>query len=137
MRRAARGRAHAFALRGRGRPTDTENNDLLRLFGHGEAHTTEARQWLSQQLGSEKAGMTMEELEEFDDVMKKLLVRLGPERVLQMYSPEQRLAGLSSEQVLLTLPIEVLCGLSAAYLDTLPEATRAAIRARIGTHPAG
>ena len=57
---------------------DAEDDDLLRLFGHGDAHTTEARRWLAQQIGSEKAGMTMEQLEEFDEVMAKLLGGFRP-----------------------------------------------------------
>ncbi|WP_437553829.1 hypothetical protein WME97_19520 [Sorangium sp. So ce367] len=42
------------------------------------------------------------------------------------------MAGLSPEQVLLALPDDVLRALSDAYLDTLSNETRAAIRARIG-----
>ncbi|WP_437718585.1 hypothetical protein WMF45_20430 [Sorangium sp. So ce448] len=30
---------------------EAEDDDLLRLFGHGEARTVEARRWLSQQSG--------------------------------------------------------------------------------------
>jgi hypothetical protein len=93
---------------------DADDDDLLRLFGHGDPHTTEARRWLAQQIGSEKAGMTMEQMEEFDEVMTKLLSKLKP------------------EQVILALPVETLRALSDAYVDTLSEPTRIAIRARIG-----
>jgi hypothetical protein len=102
---------------------DAEDDDLLRLFGHGDPHTTEAHRWLAQQIGSEKAGVTMEQLEEYDEVMTKLLAKLRP---------EQRLLGLTPEQVLLTLPVETLRALSDDYLETLSEPTRSAIRARIG-----
>ncbi|HLM73883.1 MAG TPA: hypothetical protein VK459_14355, partial [Polyangiaceae bacterium] len=48
-------------------------------------------------------------------------------RVLVDYKPAQ---------LLIALPVEVLKGLSDAYLDSLPEPTRAAIRARIeGSRP--
>ncbi|WP_437311451.1 hypothetical protein [Sorangium sp. So ce388] len=133
---------------------EADDDDLLRLFGHGEA-----RRWLSQQLGAEEIVMEMHDLEGFDEVVRKLLATLPPERVLSAYAPEQRMAGLTPEQrmagltpeqrmagltpeqrmagltpeeVLLALPDEVLHALSASYLDTLPEGTRAAIRARIG-----
>jgi hypothetical protein len=33
---------------------EAEGDDLLRLFGHAEARTVEARRWLSQQLGAEE-----------------------------------------------------------------------------------
>jgi hypothetical protein len=102
---------------------DAEDDDLLRLFGHGEAHTTEAAQWFAQQVGTEQAGVTMEQLEEYNEVMAKILAKLPPER---------RLAGLTPEQVLVTLPVETLRALSDAYVDTLSEPTRTAIRTRIG-----
>jgi len=120
---------------------DAEDDDLLRLFGHGEPHTIEARQWLAQQIGSEKAGMTMEENEEFEAIMTKLLAKLEPkyrfagltpEERLAGLAPEQRVAGLTPEQVLLTLPVETLRALPYAYVDTLYEPTRVAIHARIG-----
>ena len=65
----------------------------------------------------------MEQLEEFDEVMTKLLTKLRP---------EQRVAGLAPEQLLLTLPVEALRALSDTYIDTLSEPTRLAIRARTG-----
>ncbi|WP_437747125.1 hypothetical protein WMF39_20145 [Sorangium sp. So ce1504] len=138
---------------------EAEDDDLLRLFGHGEARTVEARRWLSQQLGAEEIAMEIHELEGFDEVVRKLLATLPPERVLSAYAPEQRMAGLPPEQrmaglppeqrmaglppeqrvaglppeqVLLALPDEVLHALSDSYLDTLSAETRAAIRARIG-----
>ncbi|XXY49516.1 hypothetical protein WME91_56885 [Sorangium sp. So ce269] len=147
---------------------EADDDDLLRLFGPGDARTIEARRWLSQQLGAEEIAMEMHDLEGFDEVVRKLLATLPPERalsayapeqrmaglppeqrmaglppeqrlaglppeqVLSAYAPEQRVAGLPPEQVLLALPDEVLHALSDSYLDTLPEGTRAAIRARIG-----
>jgi hypothetical protein len=101
-------------------------------------------------MGAEEIAMAMHELEGFDDVIRKLLATLPPERVLaayapeqrvaglapeqvlSAYAPEQRVAGLAPEQVLLALPDEVLRGFSDAYLDTLSAPTRAAIRVRIG-----
>jgi hypothetical protein len=98
-------------------------------------------------------------IESFDQVMTRLLARLppeqrlaglapeqrlaglapeqrlaglAPEQVLRSYAPEQRLAGLSEEQAVLALPDAMLRALSDEYLATLPEATRAAIRKRIG-----
>ncbi|WP_437640978.1 hypothetical protein [Sorangium sp. So ce854] len=85
---------------------EAEDDDLLRLFGHGEARTIEARRWLSQQLGAEDIAMEMHDLEGFDEVVRKLLATLPPERVLSAYAPEQRLAGLPPEQRLAGLPPE-------------------------------
>jgi len=60
------------------------------------------------------------------------LAGLAPEQRLAGLAPEQRLAGLPPEQAVLALPDEMLRALSDEYLATLPEAARAAVRARIG-----
>jgi hypothetical protein len=60
------------------------------------------------------------------------LAGLAPEQVLRVYAPEQRLAGLTEAEAVLALPDATLRALSDEYLATLPEATRAAIRKRIG-----
>ncbi|WP_437650644.1 hypothetical protein [Sorangium sp. So ce362] len=85
---------------------EAEDDDLLRLFGHGEARTVEARRWLSQQLGAEEIAMEMHDLEGFDEVVRKLVAALPPERVLSAYAPEQRMAGLPPEQRMAGLPPE-------------------------------
>lgn len=102
---------------------EAEDDDLLRLFGHAELNTAEARRWLSEQMGAKEIDMEMHELEGYDEVIQKFIAKL---------TPEQRLAGLSPEQMVLALPDEVLRGFSPEYLATLSEATRAAVRARIG-----
>ncbi len=60
------------------------------------------------------------------------LAGLAPEQCMAQFTPEQRVAGLAPEQVLLALPDDVLRALSPEYVRTLSDATRAAIRARIG-----
>jgi hypothetical protein len=120
---------------------DCENDDMLRLFGHDDEPTTEAKRWLAEQIGTTRAGMTMEQLEEYDEIVKKLLATLSPEQRMAGLPPEQRMAGLPPEQRLVGLPaeeqilalsVDVLRGLPDAYLATLSEPTRAKIRARIG-----
>ncbi|KYF89388.1 hypothetical protein BE17_21775, partial [Sorangium cellulosum] len=49
---------------------EAEDDDLLRLFGHGEARTRESRRWLAQQLGAEEMAMEIEDLEGFDEVVR-------------------------------------------------------------------
>jgi hypothetical protein len=106
---------------------EAENDDLLRLFGHGEKRTIEAEQWLAAQVGAKELAMALHDMEGFDEVIRKLLKQLPPKAVLSAYTPEQ---------LLLALPVDALKGLSDAYLDSLPEPTRAAIRARIeGSRP--
>ena len=111
---------------------EAEDDDLLRLFGHFEARTVQARRWLSQQVGTKETAMAMHDLEGYDEVVRKLVATLPPEQRMEGLAPEQRVAGLAPEQVLLALPDDVLRALSDVYLDTLSAPTRAAIRARIG-----
>jgi hypothetical protein len=63
--------------------------------------------------------------------MKKLLDMMPPEQVLSSYTADQRMAGLSAEQLLPALPDEVLRGLSDEYIARLPEPVRSAVRARL------
>jgi hypothetical protein len=120
---------------------ESEDDDLLRLFGHAEMHTVEARRWFHDHVGAKEIAMEMHELEGYEEVIRKLVTGLPPEYVLAAFKPEQRLAGLPPEQRLaglppeqavLALPDEMLRGFSDEYLASLPEAARAAIRARIG-----
>jgi hypothetical protein len=68
----------------------------------------------------------------FDRAGASLLARMPLEQRLAGLTPAQRLAGLTEAQIVLALPDAVLRGLTNEYLATLPRATRAAIRKRIG-----
>jgi len=138
---------------------EAEDDDLLRLFGHAEPHTREARRWLYEQVGAKERAMEIHDLEGYDEIIQKIVTSLPPEQVLSAFKPEQRLAGLLPEQVLsafnpeqrlaglppeqrlaglppdqavLALPDELLRALSDEYLESLPAAIRAVIRDRIG-----
>ncbi|KYF76298.1 hypothetical protein [Sorangium sp. So ce388] len=95
-----RGAAFALVVAEIDPVAEAEDDDLLRLFGHGEARTREARRWLAQQLGAEEMAMEIQDLEGFDEVVRKLLATLPPEQVLAAYTPEQVLAAYTPEQVL-------------------------------------
>jgi len=60
------------------------------------------------------------------------LAGLAPEELAASLSPEKRLVGLAPEDQVFALSDEVLRGLPDTYLDSLPPATREAIRRRIG-----
>jgi hypothetical protein len=120
---------------------DAERDDVLRSFGDPEVITQGARRFWAEVLGSQEAGMAMQDLEGYDELMKKLLASMPPEQVLAAYAPEQRVAGLPPEkrlaglteaQAVLALPNAMLRALSDEYLATLPKATRAAIQRRLG-----
>lgn len=111
---------------------EAEDDDLLRLFGHAEPHTVEARRWLYEQVGAKEMAMEMHDLEGYDEIIQKLIMSLPPEQRLAGLPPEQRLADLPREQAVLALPDEMLRALSDEYLATLPDATRAVIRERVG-----
>jgi hypothetical protein len=110
---------------------EQEEDDVLRLFGHGNVQTIEARRFLAEQVGSKEAEMAIHELEGYDEVVQKLLEGLSPEQrlaglapeqvvtafapeqVMAAFAPEQRLAGLAPEQRLAGLaPEQRLAGLA-------------------------
>lgn len=88
-----------------------EGDDLLHSFGHGKLRTPEARWFWSELVGTKEAGMSMQDMEGYDELMQKLLDSLPPEQRLAGLSSEQLAAGLSSEQLaelVARLPPEVL-----------------------------
>jgi len=117
-----------------------EGDDLLCSLGDGEFVTSEARRFWMEIVGTQEAGMSMQDLEGYDELMKKLLATLPPEQRLAGLDPEQRLAGLDPEQRLagldrdhqaLALPIEVLRLLPNEYLRSLSPEVQAKIRGRL------
>jgi hypothetical protein len=105
-------------------------------------------------------GATVTERE--DEMIARLVSSLSIERVLRAFEPrvvldlytreqrlagltreqrlagltrEQRLAGLAPEDMLPTIPIEALRRLPDDYLRTLPEHVQQAIRARLASSP--
>jgi len=103
--------------------------------------------------------MSVQEMEDFDDLMHRMLDALPPEQVLSHYRPEQvlshfkpeerigdlppeqvlshykpeeRLAGLDRDHAALALPLEVLRVLPEEYLRSLSPETQAEIRRRLG-----
>jgi hypothetical protein len=71
----------------------------------------------------EEVDVTPSEMKELEAMMEKLLAKLPP---------EQRVAGLSPEEILLALPDEILCLFPDEAFGKLAEPARNAIRARIG-----
>lgn len=116
--------------------TLAEDDDFIRIFSHHPVQQRQTRWWLEQWLERTR---TMNEphqdpndLEGYDELLRKLLDSLPLEERFVGLSPEQRVAGLSAEQRLLTLPDEALRALSDDYLRTLSPATQAILRTRIG-----
>jgi hypothetical protein len=66
--------------------------------------------------------MLLNEMEEYDEVMR---------RFLEVLPVERRFAGLDAEQILLALPDSALRALSPEYVATLSEPTRNAIQKRL------
>jgi hypothetical protein len=135
-----------------------EGDDLLCSLGHGELVTSEARRFWMELVGTQEAGMSTQDLEGYDELMKKLLATLSPEQRLAGLDAEQRLAGLDAEQRLagldaeqrlagldaeqrlagldrdhqaLALPLEVLRLLPDQYFRSLSPEVQAKIRGRL------
>ncbi|HEX2689500.1 MAG TPA: hypothetical protein VHN14_22920 [Kofleriaceae bacterium] len=73
-------------------------------------------------VGTQEAAMSMQDMEGYDELMKKLLATL---------SPAQRLAGLDRDHQALALPLEVLRLLPEEYLRSLSPEVHAEIRRRL------
>lgn len=123
------------------RVSEAEDDDFLRCFSHDAIRTVEAKQFWARVVGARRAGMTMSELEGYEDMIDKLLGSLPPERRLAGLPPEQRLAGLAPEQRLadlspeeqiLALSDELLHSLPEDFVRTLPSAVQGEIRRRLG-----
>ncbi|MFT3770668.1 MAG: hypothetical protein QM820_35025 [Minicystis sp.] len=108
-----------------------EGDDLLHSLGNGKLLTPEARWFWMELVGSKEAGMSMQDLEGYDELMAKLLDTLPPEQVLSHYAPEQRLAGLDRDHQALALPVEVLRLLPESYLRSLSPEVEGEIRRRL------
>jgi hypothetical protein len=138
-----------------------EGDDLLHSLGHGKPLTREARWFWMELVGTKESGMSMQDMEGYDELMQRLLDALPPEQVQKLLNslppeqrlaglpPEQRLAGLPPEQRLagllpeqrladldrdhqaLALPVELLRLLPDAYLRSLSPEVEAELRRRL------
>ncbi len=128
---------------------EADGDDLLHSLGSGEFLTAATRWFWMELVGSKEAGMSVQDMEGYDELMGKLLEKLPAEQrlaglpaeqVLSHYAPEERLAGLSPEERLagldrdhqaLALPIEVLRLLPEQYVGSLSPEVQAEIRRRL------
>jgi hypothetical protein len=86
-------------------------------------HTEEARRFWAELVGTKEAKMTMQELEGYEEVERRILAEIPPKR---------RLAGLTREEILLAFPDDELRRLPEDYLATFPETIREAVKKRLG-----
>ena len=126
---------------------EREDDDLLRWFAGHRIRTLEAQRWVRQHQGARRDDMgtnATPDLEGYDEWIAQYVASLAPEHLahalaglapeqrLAGLSPEQRLAGLSESELVLSLPDRLLRLLPESYVETLPEPTRARVRARRG-----
>jgi len=77
-----------------------ENDAYLSIFSHQDVHDPEAAHWFRQWLSEEVNLMGKPaKVEDLDDMMDKLNQMIGPEKALRSFTPEQRLAGLSMDEL--------------------------------------
>ena len=84
----------------------SEGDALLHYMGHGTMSTPEVRRFWAELMSTKEAGMRMQDMEGYDELMQEMLATLSPEQRLAGLAPEQRLAGLPPEQRLAGLPPE-------------------------------
>ncbi len=117
-----------------------EGDNLLHSMGHGEPVTPEACLFWLELVGSKEAGMSMQDMEGYEELMAKFLASLSPEQRLAGLAPEQRFAGLAPEQRLagldrdhqvLAFPVEVLRVLPDDFIRSLALDVQAEIGRRL------
>jgi hypothetical protein len=108
-----------------------EGDDLLHSLGNGTPVTPEARWFWAELVGTKEAGMSMQDMEGYDELMQRLLATLPPEQRMAGLPPEQRMAGLDHDHQALALPVEVLRCLSDEYFRSLSPAVEAELRRRL------
>jgi len=120
-----------------------EGDNLLHSMGHGEAITPDALQFWLELVGSKEAGMSMQDMVGYEELLAKFLASLSPEQrlaglppaqVLSQYPAEQRLAGLDRDHQIRALPLEVLRVLPDDYVRSLSPDAQADIRRRLQRH---
>jgi hypothetical protein len=104
-------------------------------------HLGDAMWWWERWRAEDTTMQDVEQLEGYEEMVRKFASRLTPaqrlagltpEQRLADLSPEQRLADLSPEQRLLAMPDDALRALSDDYLRSLPPEVQDALRKRIG-----
>ena len=112
--------------------SDAERDDFLRIFSHNECQTNAAAWWWQQWQAEDTNMQNVEEMEGYEEMVRKFASGLTPEQRFAGLTPEQRLAGLAPEQLLLAMPDDHLRALPDGYLRSLPADVQDAIRKRIG-----
>jgi hypothetical protein len=118
--------------------SQADHDEFLELFTPREPRAGEAARWLNEWLKETAMTQTnIKEMEGYDDLylkglpVEKRLEGLSPQTVLSRYAPEERLAGLDRDQQALALPVELLRGLTEAYILSLAPETQEKIRQRL------
>jgi hypothetical protein len=101
---------------------EAEGDDLLHSLGSGKLVTAEAKRFWTELVGSKEAGMSMQDMEGYEDLLQKLVEGMPPEK---------RLVGLDRDHQALALPVEILRALSEEYIRSLPPDVQEEIRRRL------
>jgi hypothetical protein len=123
---------------------DAEHDDLMQWFADVRRRpSVESRRWIGQHTGMGSSTNATPDLEGYDQWLTSFLQSLSPEQRLAgidtdqiraLLSPEQiaqTLATRSESEQVLSLPDHLLRALSPDYLASLPAETQAAVRVRL------
>jgi hypothetical protein len=108
-----------------------EHEPLTRMFSNPKRADAVALRWLKEHTFGTMSQPGIQELEGYDEVMEQVLATLSPEQRLKGLKPEERLAGLDDAHAVLALPIGALRGLSAEYVESLPDDVRSEVKRRL------
>lgn len=102
---------------------EAEHDEFLRLFSHQHVADPKVMWWGRHWMKETGMKQKIEDIPGYEEFRDK---------ILEDFTPEERLRGVAPERLILALPDDALRALSDAYLRTLSDETQQAIRKRIG-----
>jgi hypothetical protein len=107
--------------------TEAERDEFLRLFSHRKSEQSDATRWLRQWMKETKMKQPeIEELPGFDELFAKSIAK-----TLKAMPLAERLEGVTTEELVVGLPLDVLRHLTEEYLRSLSPQAQDQIRRRL------
>ena len=103
---------------------EAEHDGFLRLFSRLQGADPEAARWVRHWMKESTMTQKIEDIPGYDDIFDKILEELPPQKRMLGLTPEQRVAGLSDDELLAVLTPERLAVLTPERLAGLSEEQR-------------
>jgi len=110
-----------------------ERSDFLRAFTHRQVDDARVKSWISYWMKENPMRRIRRPTRAEARQMWKEFISVHPEcRQLDDLTPKELMEQISQESLFLSLPLDILRGLSPSYVQTLPEGIQRQIQERLG-----